>query len=66
MIGKEKIYKPAAEGNEINKLNSSDRFCVVRISSLLFFLIALDKVGNSTMPMAIPKIARGNWFKRSA
>ena len=66
IMGLDKINKPAADGKEINKENSSERFWAMFISTLFSFLIAFDKLGSKTTPMAIPNIAKGNWFKRSA
>ena len=65
-IGKDKTYKPMAEGIDINKANSKDLFWSLLVISLSLDLIAFDKLGSNTTPSAIPKIAKGNWFNLSA
>ena len=65
-MGSAKINNPMADGKEINNENSIDLFWILFVVSWSDCLIAFDKLGKRTIPSAIPKMASGNWLRRSA
>ena len=58
VISSDAINNAAAAGKLKNKLNSKDLFCIKSILVLFLLFIYLDKLGNKTVPIAIPAIAK--------
>ena len=52
------MIKATLAGNDNNKDNSKDLFCKILIEFLLFSLIFFDRFGKTTVPTAIPAIAK--------
>ncbi len=61
VISSDAINNAAAAGRLKNKLNSKDLFCIKSILALFLLFIYFDKLGNKTVPIAIPAIARFIW-----
>ena len=57
-ISSDAINKPNAAGSDRARDNSKDLFCKILIEFLLFSLIFFDRLGNTTVPTAIPAIAK--------
>ena len=57
-ISLDAINKPNAAGSDKARDNSKDLFCKILIEFLLFSLIFFDRFGKTTVPTAIPAIAK--------
>ena len=55
------INKAAAAGKLKNKLNSKDLFWIKFILVMFLLFIYLERLGNKTVPIAIPAIAKFIW-----
>ena len=52
------INKPNAAGSDRARESSKDLFCKILIEFLFFSLIFFERLGNTTVPTAIPAIAK--------
>ena len=57
-ISLDAINKPNAAGSDRARDNSKDLFCYILLEFLFFSLIFFERLGNTTVPTAIPAIAK--------